>query len=335
MPLLLNREFRLPQDGWFQVAPKGEHPHAAHGVTQVVDDAACSAMVRSFDSIRNARGESFGGLLVDFDHFSLDTGKPSEAAGWIVALENRADGLYARIRWSDVGEQAVRGGRYRYISPVWNRSDCEAIGPNRLRPLALLNAALTNDPNIAAMVPLTNRTLTDGSGAAGRIANEGTPTMTKILKALNLPETATEDDVVAAIAALSKSKDDMAVAMENQKAECGSLKNRAEKAEGELLAAKVEGDLVEFADVISNRDAVRSALIANRDSTRTLLAALRKPSTTPRTQGVIPQMTETAKAQQAISDGIAAIRNRRPSLTHTQAHTILRMERPELFAAVG
>jgi len=40
---------------------------------------------------------------VDFDHFSLDTEKSSEAAGWISDLESRDTGLWARVRWSDAG----------------------------------------------------------------------------------------------------------------------------------------------------------------------------------------------------------------------------------------
>jgi len=39
--LILNREtFELPTDGWNQIAPIGEFPHAGAGVMQVVDAAA-------------------------------------------------------------------------------------------------------------------------------------------------------------------------------------------------------------------------------------------------------------------------------------------------------
>ena len=36
-------------------------------------------------------------------------------------------GLRALIRWSDRGEEAVKGGRYRFLSPVWSRDDCQTI----------------------------------------------------------------------------------------------------------------------------------------------------------------------------------------------------------------
>src|ERR1035437_4285934 len=94
--LILNREFQMAADGWYQIAPLGEFPHAQAGVVQVVDQAACEAMVNAF---RQAAGaEHFAGLLVDFDHFSLDGEKRSEAAGWITALEARGQSLEVGMR---------------------------------------------------------------------------------------------------------------------------------------------------------------------------------------------------------------------------------------------
>ncbi|MEI7851883.1 MAG: phage protease, partial [Kiritimatiellales bacterium] len=151
MNLILNRNFELPADGWHQLAPLGEFPHAAAGIVQVIDAAACTLMVAAFENAR-AGSSNFPGLLIDFDHFSLDAEKRSEAAGWITDLKfmpnSAGSGLFARIRWSDIGEAAVKGGRYRFLSPVWAKSDCEDLGSQRLRPVRLLNAAVTNDPNL-------------------------------------------------------------------------------------------------------------------------------------------------------------------------------------------
>ena len=159
--LLMNRDgFQMPADGWYQVAPLGEFAHAQAGVVQVVDAEACTAMANRFQEESN--GANFAGLLMDFDHFSLDGEKRSEAAGWITALENRDGGLFAKIRWSDVGEEAVKGGRYRFLSPVWNRADCVDLGGGRVRPVRLLNAAVTNDPNLKGMQPLSNNAAAAG-----------------------------------------------------------------------------------------------------------------------------------------------------------------------------
>ena len=203
--LLLNRDgFQTPADGWYQVAPMGEFVHAQAGLTQVVDSEGCAAMANRF--AEEAKAPNFAGLLVDFDHFSLDGEKRSEAAGWITALEARETGasgqasgangeptpacghpsmegtlgngagLFAKIRWSDVGESAVKGGRYRFLSPVWNRADCVDLGGGRVRPVRLLNAAVTNDPNLKGMRPLSNRQQASGDSRQGENANVQHPT---------------------------------------------------------------------------------------------------------------------------------------------------------------
>ena len=124
------------------------------GVVQVVDSEACTAMTARFNA--DAAVANFAGLLVDFDHFSLDDRSRSEAAGWIMGMEARATGLWANIRWSDVGEEAVKGGRYRFLSPVWARNDCVDLGNGRVRPVRLLNAAVTNEPNLKGLMALSN-----------------------------------------------------------------------------------------------------------------------------------------------------------------------------------
>ena len=155
--LILNRNesFVLPSDGWYHLCATGEFPHGESGLVQVVDLASCDAMLNAF--YKDAAEENFAGLLIDFDHFSLDNNMKSEAAGWITQLENRETGIWGKVRWSDSGEASVKGGRYRFISPVWSRGDCEDLGNNRVRPVRLLNAAVTNDPNLKGMVPLSNR----------------------------------------------------------------------------------------------------------------------------------------------------------------------------------
>jgi hypothetical protein len=40
---------------------------------------------------------------------------------------------------------------------VWARSDCVDLGNGLVRPIRILNAAVTNDPNLKGMVPLSNR----------------------------------------------------------------------------------------------------------------------------------------------------------------------------------
>lgn len=147
--------FRLPEDGWYNIAIAGEFPHAESGTVQVLDEDGMRSMAGEIHGC--AADAAWPGILVDFDHQSLDTDKPSTAAGWIVDAEYRPTGLWAKIRWTSKGREALEGGTFRFISPVWAVADCEELGDKRLRPRHLMNCAVTNCPNIRGMVPLSNR----------------------------------------------------------------------------------------------------------------------------------------------------------------------------------
>lgn len=147
--------FAMPEDGWYNIAIAGEFPHAT-GYVQVLDSEAFKAIVQD---VHEQMGKpNWPGILIDFDHGSLDTAKPSTAAGWLTDIEERPDGLWARIRWSDCGQKSLEGGEFRFVSPVWMLADCEELGEKRVRPKKIASCAITNAPNIRGMVPLTNRT---------------------------------------------------------------------------------------------------------------------------------------------------------------------------------
>jgi len=135
---------------WVQIAPVGEHAHSGDGgrtVVQVIDASAVRAMTNSFRPK----------VLVDQEHFSYNLNKSSEAYGWLLEVQPRADGLHGLIEWTDKGEEAVANSRYRFISPVWLPRDMEKLGGDRMRPLRIDSLGLTNTPNIKAIKPLLNR----------------------------------------------------------------------------------------------------------------------------------------------------------------------------------
>ncbi len=263
----MTKSFQPVPDGWFHIAPHGIFPHP-NGAMQVIDAEACDAMLQTFNE--EARQPNFPGLLVDFDHFSHDPAQPTTAAGWIGGLEHRDDGLYAQIRWSDLGHEALTGGRYRLASPVWNRADCEqwtapaADGREavHLRPRRLDRLALTNDPNLPGLAPLSNRAeqSSDGHRPPRRLKQPNNMNLrTEIIQQLHLPATAGVPEMVEALRA--------------QTTELETLRNRCQR----LAESQTESDLERFADVITNRDVVRAQLLANRDGTLALLNALRAP----------------------------------------------------------
>jgi len=288
MNLILNRDFKMPDDGWYHLAPVGVFPHAAAGVVQVVDTEACVAMVARF--MADAAIQNFAGLLVDFDHFSLDDRARSEAAGWIVGLEDRPTGLWANIRWSDVGEEAVRGGRYRFLSPVWARNDCVDLGNGRVRPVRLLNAAVTNDPNLKGLVPLANGSTSLSAGSPvdscasngearighGKDGLEMKNVIEKLMNHLGLPGDATEDVVLEkmqglpGLTAVTELQNSLSVLQTKHDSLVASLKT----VEGEL----VNRHMADFEGVISEgaKPFWTEQLMQNRSGALAALGDLRE-----------------------------------------------------------
>ena len=260
----LTTTFEPAPDGWFHIAPHGTFPHPT-GAQQVIDAEACETMARTF--AEEAKQPNFPGLLVDFDHFSHDPARPSAAAGWVSALEPRPDGLYAQVRWSDLGHAAVTGGRYRLVSPVWNRADCDSwtapAGPEgqeaaHLRPRRLARLALTNDPNLPGLAPLTNR------NAEPETVNEAPLPLARSLRTALL-------EMLRLAAGASDAE--IAESMRLQRDELETLRNRC----AQFRETQADAELEAFADVITNRAAVRAQLLANREGTLAVLQALRRP----------------------------------------------------------
>lgn len=324
--------FELPADGWFQLAPLGEFPHPESGLVQVLDRPALERMAN--------RLAADGARLVDFDHFSYDTSRSSEAAGWIEELAVRDDGLWARARWSDVGEAALVNGRYRFVSPVWLPGDCDSLGANRIRPGRLDSAGLTNQPNLRGMAPMTNR----AGGPAAPTPTSEPKSMKTVANRLGLSPDASEEAVLAEVNKLLKTRDDALAQVE-------PLKNRVKDLETGLQASKAaqaDADMETFADVIPEtaRDAWKAQLIANRDGTIALLKGIQErakaaPAAPGRSAPVL-QNRHPGKEKQSgqATDPAALAREQAQAIdeyrianrcTYMTAREHIRLRRPELF----
>lgn len=82
-------------------------------------------------------------LPVDYEHqtdLAASNGRPAPAAGWIVAFEARADGIFGQVEWTARARAMIAAGEYRYLSPVF-----QFDGASR-EVKRILRAGLTNDP---------------------------------------------------------------------------------------------------------------------------------------------------------------------------------------------
>lgn len=211
-PILLNRNgaFVHPDDGWYMIEPYGEHPNRRAGVVQVIDAEAGQAIADAFN--RDAAAPGFAGMLIDHEHFGQDADKESRAYGWLMGVQNRADGLYGQIRWTETGRKAVDGGDYRFFSTEYDAKDLAVLNsdsekPRRVRPLRLDGLTVTNKPNNRkGAKPITNREGDDVSNrfpaAGGDLTETKENDMKDIAKLLGLSEDAAPEAVSAAITKL-------------------------------------------------------------------------------------------------------------------------------------
>jgi phage I-like protein len=332
MKTILNRTFQLPADDWYEIEVQGEHYNADSKVVQIIDGRAIDAIVNRFKE--ESATPDFAGILIDRDHFSLDTDKPSKAAGWVMGLRNRDGRLEAQIRWSKSGREEVEGGDYRFFSTVYpTPSECEDAGTrtvkNRnvraIRPLRLDRLAITNDPNNKGQKPISNR---QPATPAARSENQPTTIIMKtLLKKLGLADDASEDSAVTALDKII-----------NRATTAESERDTIKGERDELLGAQVEADLDKHAAVIVNRDEVKKQLIANRKGTLALLESI-KPADGKKTEAAAPitnrqtaktpatdagaddaEKAKAAKARGAkIANRAAELRATNPRLSRSQA----------------
>jgi len=131
------------------------------------------------------RASMAGGKIVLDENHSTDLaapkGKPAPARAWITRMESRADGLWGFADWTPTGRELMTAKEYRAISPVIESRDGVVT--------RILRAALTNAPDLTLVTLHSQNT------------PEKTMDIAKVRKALGLPDTATEEDALAAMTA--------------------------------------------------------------------------------------------------------------------------------------
>ncbi|MGC9368703.1 MAG: phage protease [Paracoccaceae bacterium] len=166
-------------------------------------------------------------IIVDVNHSTFIAGKKggeAPARGYVMAMEERNDGIWAKVDWTETGRALMADRAYWGISPVF-RHDAQG------RIKAILNISLTNEPNLRGLTALNMETEMSF--------------MERLAELLGLDASATEDQIAEAIAALKKGGGEDATAMQSQLSDIGvALGLDAESDGAAVLAAakKVGGD---------------------------------------------------------------------------------------------
>jgi len=330
---IFNREAKLPKDGYYQIVPRGEvvgyldngKSDGSKEMKQVIDDAAIHAMVANS-----------GEVLLDYEHFSWDRSKSTEAAGWIKNWQVREDGVYGQIEWSDSGKAAIEGKRYRYLSPTFLHRDMEDLGNGRYRPTRIADAGLTNKPNFKNLKPLSNKDSGNGGSDDQKPKTETKIMNEEVAALLGLKPDAAEGSVTEAVknasALLEKGRK-----FDQLEQDFKALKNKVESAEVDAILnkhAKVVND--------ENRDMVKALLNSDRENGEKFLDSLSAKADQGSAHDASKRVhnRETAKTPDGSPDSNVAeqqnalvqkIMNRDGHKDFEVAWNAARMEQPALF----
>lgn len=132
------------------VVPKGEFfgsDSEGNAVPETIDDEVIAGLESKLDGKE---------LLVDKDHSSMKVGqdRDTSAMGWMHSFKKKADGLWAKISWTDIGKKLIENRVFRFLSPSFILKDT--------KPTEMLNVGLTNQPAFKeAAAPIINHTPTE------------------------------------------------------------------------------------------------------------------------------------------------------------------------------
>jgi phage I-like protein len=291
----------LPE--WVHLAPLGAIPARDGRSFKLSDARAVIAATRDLKM----------DLPIDYDHATdlapAGTGVP--AAGWIKGFEVREDGIWGRVDWTEKGAAAVRGGEYRYLSPVFH------FDKKSKEVIRLVRAALTNNPALYLKAVASNQ---------GAEMNE---LLKKLAALLGLPEDSDEKAVCAAIEALNgegkaiasiaraAGLDDKAKPADIEAAIAKAVAS-AGKASGEVLtgiasALGLEKD-ASAADIetAAAKATAAAAKAGDRDELATRLARLEEGSATEKAEASVKAAIEEGKIVPAQRDWAIGLAKKDP-----------------------
>lgn len=236
----------LPGDGWYMIEAAGQHPAVSQKGFEFTQNLTPAVLARIA-----AAGVPAEGLFVDVEHESLEGGS-SAAKGWVKELAMCNGNLAARIEWTAEGLPLIQGKVYKHFSTVYHlpliEQDGAVVEPQRLNGLTLTN--LPN--NERGQEPITNRKKTSPCTQGNNQTNTNNTMNPELLKALGLPEDATEEEVVARAAEMAQELADLRTAAETAaEAEADSLINSEAAQAGVELTDEEKQEVKE--ELLGNR----------------------------------------------------------------------------------
>lgn len=239
----------MPSDGWFVIAPFGEHPAPDRSYVQIFDRNQADETVKTWNSvparafrwIKNVRHRlepRFSVPIVEVGHIDTDPRDYSKlpTLGELLDVRATSNALEGFVKWNP-DALAKRAAGPLYPSILWWHDRPNAEG--KVFPVHIESVALVRDPNISGVPAWTKNASPEA--AAEKTKNDNNEMKEKLLKLLGLGADATDDQITSGVEALQKT----ANSADEKLTTANSAK---EKAEGDLKTAnaakeKAEADL--------------------------------------------------------------------------------------------
>jgi phage I-like protein len=174
---------------WVEVLPPGPKVVGRDGRAWTYEPAQVLAETQA-----HSKGADLPFDYLHATEIKAPLGEDAPAAGWARDYRiNERGAIEARVEWTAKASNAISAREYRYLSPVFTYDDSGRIH-------RFSSFGLTNKPNL----------LIKALNAEQNPTHQENPPMllaAAIRAALGLPETATEEDGVAAIKALKEAKE--------------------------------------------------------------------------------------------------------------------------------
>lgn len=282
-------------EGWAQVAPYGEWPHA-DGL-QRFGRAEADKMVSYFRKPWNRIKRAIVGLPIFAghpDHKAFANSHTDRTRyGHVLDLEARDDGLYGRLVLSEDGADKVEKDGLKFLSPHWLANTLPSEGGRKVfAPVFLVSLGLTARPNIP--------------GASLVNSQPDTAMPEWIKKLLGLANEASDDQVRASIEALQVRPEPTALANETARAttlaaeleaQRTALANERKARIGDLVTAAVHAGRILEADgpawtarlerdFATEATALANAKAALKTEARSAALGAQKPASSARDQFV-------------------------------------------------
>ena len=136
-------------------------------------------------------------LPVDYEHQAENpqakAAGPIPAAGWIKGLKATAEGIFARIEWTERARAMIAAKEYRFISPVirYNK-ETRHVG-------SISGAGLVHRPKLFLTALSSEETAKEAPAATDAMPTDEAALVRQLAAQMGLPDTATVAEVLASV----------------------------------------------------------------------------------------------------------------------------------------